>query len=98
MNNFRVKQMLNTKGLLHLGKSPCKSVLFAFILSLVGLPGFTAAQEAHPPHWAYEGKEGAENWGKLDSSYAACSTGHIQSPIDIKDAKVADLPALKFES
>jgi carbonic anhydrase len=89
--------MLNAKGLLHLGKSPCKTVLFALILSLLALPAFTAAQEAHPPHWAYEGNEGPENWGKLDSSYAACLIGNTQSPIDIKDAKKADLPALKFD-
>jgi hypothetical protein len=30
-------------------------------LSLVSLPAFAAAREAHPPHWAYEGdlKSGA---------------------------------------
>jgi carbonic anhydrase len=89
--------MLNTKRLLHLGETPCQAVLFAFISSLLALPAFTAAQEAHPPHWAYEGREGAENWGKLNSSYAACSIGHTQSPIDIKDAKKADLPVLKFD-
>jgi carbonic anhydrase len=75
----------------------CRTVLFASILSLVGLPALSAAQEAHPPHWAYEGKEGPAEWGKLDSSYAACSIGHAQSPIDIKDAKKTDLPALKFD-
>ena len=75
----------------------CRTVLFASILSLVGLPAVTAAQETHPAHWAYEGKEGAENWSKLDSGYAACSIGQTQSPIDIKDAKKADLPALKFD-
>jgi carbonic anhydrase len=75
----------------------CRTVLFASILSLVGLPAVTAAQEAHPPHWAYEGKEGPNEWGNLDSSYAACSIGRTQSPIDIKDARKADLPALKFD-
>lgn len=89
--------MLNTKCFLHQGKAPGTTVLFAFILSLLALPAFTCAQEAHPPHWAYEGKEGPENWGRLNSSYAACSMGHTQSPIDIKDAKKADLPALKFD-
>src|SRR5271170_3279338 len=74
----------------------CRIVLFAYILSLVGLPAVTTAQEAHPPHWAYEGKEGPAEWGKLDSSFAACSIGRTQSPIDIKDAKKTDLPALKF--
>ena len=77
--------------------SLCRTVLFATILSPVGLPAVTAAQQAHPPHWAYEGKEGPKEWGQLDSSYAACSIGHTQSPIDIKDARKADLSALKFD-
>jgi carbonic anhydrase len=47
-------------------------------------------------HWAYEGKEGPAEWGKLDSTYSTCSLGHAQSPIDIKGARSADLPALKF--
>jgi len=74
----------------------CRAVVFASTLSLIGLPVRSTAQEPHPPHWAYEGKEGPEEWGKLDSSYAACSIGQTQSPINIKDAKKADLPALKF--
>src|SRR6266566_549510 len=75
----------------------CRTVLLASILSLVGLTAVAAAQEAHRPHWAYEGKEGPKEWGNLDASYAACSIGHTQSPIDIKDARKADLPTLKFD-
>jgi carbonic anhydrase len=74
----------------------CRAVLFASTLSLIGLPVLSPAQETHPQHWTYEGKEGPEEWGKLDSSYAACAIGQTQSPINIKDAKKADLPALKF--
>ena len=74
-----------------------KSLAFAVVFCVPGLPAAIAAQEAHPPHWAYEGKEGPADWGKLDSTYATCSLGHTQSPIDIKDAKSADLPALKFD-
>jgi carbonic anhydrase len=73
------------------------TALFASILSLIGLPAVTAAQEDHPPHWGYEGKQGPKEWGKLDPSFAACSMGHTQSPIDIEDARKADLPALKFD-
>jgi carbonic anhydrase len=75
----------------------CRTVLFASILGLVGLPAVTAAHEAHPPHWDYEGKQGPKEWGNLDSSYAGCSMGHTQSPIDIKDARKADLPTLNFD-
>jgi carbonic anhydrase len=62
----------------------CRAALLTSTLSLVGLPVLSAAQEAHPPHWAYEGKEGPKEWGNLDSSYAACAVGKTQSPIDIK--------------
>jgi len=72
------------------------AVLLTLTLTVVGLLVLSAAQEAHAPHWAYEGKEGPKEWGTLDSSYAACSVGKTQSPIDIKGAKKTDLPALNF--
>ena len=74
-----------------------KSLVCALALSVLAVPAATFAQESHPPHWAYEGKEGPADWGKLDSTYATCSLGHTQSPIDISGAKPSDLPALKFD-
>lgn len=74
----------------------CRTVVFALFLIPIGLPALSAAQEAHP-HWTYSGQEGPVHWGKLDSSYAACSLGHTQSPIDIAHAKPADLPTLKLD-
>ncbi len=47
-------------------------------------------------HWSYEGATGAEHWSALDPEYAACN-GREQSPIDIRNAQKADLPALRFE-
>jgi carbonic anhydrase len=47
--------------------------------------------------WSYEGPKGSEHWGDLDPSYAACKDGKEQSPVDIRDTKKADLPALRFE-
>lgn len=49
-----------------------------------------------PTPWAYEGKLGAANWGKLDEDYAVCADGKRQSPIDIRGAIRADLPALRI--
>jgi carbonic anhydrase len=46
-------------------------------------PPPTSAEQAHPPHWSYEGKHGPEKWGSLDPAYAACDKGKEQSPIDI---------------
>jgi carbonic anhydrase len=47
--------------------------------------------------WSYEGPRGPQHWGDLDPAYAACSTGKEQSPIDIRGAEKADLPALRFD-
>jgi carbonic anhydrase len=38
--------------------------------------------------WSYYGKRGPTNWGKLDPGYAACSKGKLESPIDIRNAKL----------
>jgi carbonic anhydrase len=71
------------------------ALLPAFCVALQ--PSLVCAQESHPPHWSYEGKDGPAEWSKLDQTYAACSTGKAQSPIDIKNAKKADLAPLKFD-
>jgi carbonic anhydrase len=60
------------------------------------IPILASAQETQP-HWSYSGQEGPNEWAKLDSTFAACSIGKTQSPIDIRDAKKADLPALRFD-
>ncbi len=66
------------------------------VLCLALIPTFACAQQA-APEWSYKGAEGPADWGKLDPTYARCSLGHAQSPIDIKHAKKADLPNLKFD-
>lgn len=64
-----------------------------------------AASDAAPAHqyvspwrtpWTYEGERGNDHWADLDPQYAACR-GKEQSPIDIRDAQKADLPALRFD-
>lgn len=74
-----------------------KSQFLIFALCMPAVPTTSSAQEAHPPHWSYTGPEGPKNWGTLDPAFAACSSGHHQSPIDIRDAKTADLPVLTFD-
>ena len=74
-----------------------KSVLFASILGLLITPIFSTPQESHPPHWTYSGAENPEHWGKLDPAYSLCSLGRMQSPIDVKNGKPADLPVLKID-
>ena len=46
--------------------------------------------------WSYEGASGPEHWGDLDPDYAACKVGKEQSPIDIRNAKKVELPAIRF--
>jgi carbonic anhydrase len=71
-----------------------KTLSPGFALGLALLPTCVRGQNvSHPPHWVYKGAEGPNEWGKLDSSYATCSLGRTQSPIDIKEAKKADLGA-----
>jgi carbonic anhydrase len=66
---------------------PCVFMLGALAASQAG---------AAPPHWEYGGAHGAPHWGELDAAYESCARGHAQSPIDIRGAQTATLPALNF--
>lgn len=46
-------------------------------------------------HWSYAGADGPAHWATLDPAYAACN-GKEQSPIDIRAAQKAALPAIHF--
>ncbi|TFW28770.1 carbonic anhydrase [Massilia horti] len=48
-------------------------------------------------HWSYEGESGPANWSKINSDWAACSTGRRQSPIDIRDGIKVDLEQITFD-
>src|SRR5262245_11996268 len=69
--------------------------LWLAVLLVALAPVGTNSQEAHH-HWTYSGADGPKEWGHLDSTYSACSAGHVQSPIDIKRATKANLPQLEF--
>ena len=47
-------------------------------------------------HWAYEGRGGPENWGKLGPENKLCDTGTRQSPIDIREGIRVDLTPIVF--
>jgi carbonic anhydrase len=53
--------------------------------------------QAEGKHWSYGEHGGPAEWGKLDQDFAACKLGKTQSPIDIRGAKAADLPAIRFD-
>jgi len=46
-------------------------------------PPSPAAVTTADPIWHYEGDEGPERWGTIDTKFASCQSGRAQSPIDI---------------
>ncbi len=63
-----------------------KSLLAASVASLA----LAAPAMAQGTEWEYEGERGPAAWGSLDPAFAACSTGRLQSPIDLRGARAAD--------
>lgn len=55
-----------------------------------------AVEPGEDAHWSYQGENGPERWGELDTDYTTCSTGTEQSPIDISGAEQADLSTIDF--
>lgn len=47
-------------------------------------------------HWSYEGAEGPEFWGQLDSAYGACSAGVSQSPVNLTGQTSKALTNIEF--
>jgi carbonic anhydrase len=70
-----------------------KSAALIFLLALASLGSFALAEE----HWAYKGHGGPGEWGALNVEFGACKFGRLQSPIDIRGAKTADLTPIKFD-
>jgi carbonic anhydrase len=67
-----------------------KAILALFIAT------FALQAQAEGEHWTYGEHGGPKEWGELDKAFATCKLGKVQSPIDIRGAKAADLPAIKF--
>ena len=73
------------------------SLIKLFPVAALTLAGFVAHAEGHPAHWNYEhSHEGPTHWAELDHAFETCAKGTTQSPIDIRNAVKADLPALQF--
>lgn len=76
--------------------------LFLFTILLVVVVTLNACAEAIPeagtsPHFAYKGKQGPEHWSELDPSFAICSDGKSQSPIDLTGAGRQDVTNIVFD-
>lgn len=56
----------------------------------------SASIAAPAAHWDYRGPHGVAHWADIDPAYESCAKGQGQSPIDIRNAQAAQLPALEF--
>ncbi len=73
--------------------------LLALLLASCGAaPANPGPEDQAEPtvHWGYEGDVGPDHWGDLDPSFAACSLGKLQSPVDLSNAREGDLGAVVF--
>jgi len=66
------------------------------VLIVSALTTVSAAGAAEGAHWTYKGHGGPAEWGAIDTAFASCQLGKLQSPIDIRGAKPAKLPPIKF--
>jgi carbonic anhydrase len=73
------------------------AVVALLIFCGVCVPYVAMAQEHSAHEWGYNGSEGPAHWAELNPDFAACKTGHRQSPINIAHTRSADLPAIQFE-
>jgi carbonic anhydrase len=69
--------------------------LLAALPALAARPALAEHSEAAHP-WSYDGAHGPSHWGDLKPEYAECKKGKHQTPIDIRGAKIVDLPAIEF--
>jgi carbonic anhydrase len=58
-------------------------------------PSGSAGTDAHGSdvHWAYDGENGPQAWGKLKSEFNVCAIGKRQSPINIEEPMTLQGPA-----
>src|SRR5712672_3471828 len=62
-----------------------------------GILLFAANSVAQEHNWDYGTVQGPEHWGELKPEFALCKDGHHQSPIDTRNPKKTDLPAIQFD-
>ena len=69
------------------------------IATLCSIPtlGLAMVALADEHHWGYQGHGGPSEWASMNPEFGTCKLGKLQSPIDIRGAKAADLPPIKFD-
>lgn len=64
---------------------------------LLALPLF-AADGGCPAKWGYGTTNGPDRWGQMETAWAACDSGKVQSPIDLAPARLEPgLPELDLQ-
>jgi carbonic anhydrase len=53
--------------------------------------------DQEPPHWSYAGKDGPQEWHRLNPEFAKCGIGIRQSPIDIRDTLAVKMEPIRFD-
>jgi carbonic anhydrase len=81
---------------IHWAKTAAAMILFGS-LTLCSHPARAQEKPAPGAHWSYQGADGPDHWGDLESAFAECKVGSHQSPIDIKAAKEAELAPIQFD-
>jgi carbonic anhydrase len=72
----------------------CRALLGALV---VGMLCGACAHATPPVHWTYAGPTGPQHWGELSPEFALCSTGRLQSPIDLGGASTGDDFPIAFD-
>ena len=70
--------------------------VFFFWLACFALLSSSARADENSAPWSYTGDSGPAHWGTLAPDFKDCALGKFQSPIDVRRAKRADLPAITF--
>ncbi|PSH04695.1 MAG: carbonate dehydratase [Acidobacteria bacterium] len=85
---------------------PYRILRLASVFTLAAACAFSSgaalAQEHQEHHadashsWTYSGEHGPSHWADLSPEFTACGMGKNQTPIDIVNPKIANLPAIQF--
>lgn len=59
-------------------------------------PTHKSTAHAHEAHWDYKGKYSPEHWGEMKEEYKLCSTGKMQTPINIDPTEDINITPLEF--
>jgi len=77
-------------------KTATMATFFAAII--VSIPMAVVAGSGHDDaHWSYTGDNGPGHWADMRKEFKLCGSGKEQSPINIRGAKTAKLPAIQFD-